>query len=99
MTAASDLEQLYDRHAQALFGFLLNLTRSEPDTRDLLQELFCRLAAQPGQRIGVRDERAFLLRMAHNLWVDRIRRHSTRERVRATLVEESDEVGCPRPSP
>ena len=31
-----DLERIYDDHAQALFGFLLNLTRKEADTRDVL---------------------------------------------------------------
>jgi DNA-directed RNA polymerase specialized sigma24 family protein len=46
MTAA-DLEQLCDQHAQALFGFLLNLTRCDSDTRDLLQDLFCKVAANP----------------------------------------------------
>ena len=35
-----DLERLYDEHASALFAFLLNFTRHEADTRDLLQEVF-----------------------------------------------------------
>ena len=34
--AESDLQRLYDEHAQALFAFLLNFTRDENDTRDLL---------------------------------------------------------------
>jgi RNA polymerase sigma-70 factor (ECF subfamily) len=37
MSAPSDFERLYDEHAQALFAFLLNFTRQEADTRDLLQ--------------------------------------------------------------
>jgi RNA polymerase sigma-70 factor (ECF subfamily) len=44
MPASFDLARLYDDHAQALFAFLLNFTRSEADTRDLLQELFVKLA-------------------------------------------------------
>ena len=47
MLADLDLERLYDAHAQALFAFLLNFTRDEADTRDLLQELFVKLARQP----------------------------------------------------
>jgi len=43
MTAALELERLYDAHAPALFGFLSNLTRCPEDTRDLLQELFFKL--------------------------------------------------------
>jgi RNA polymerase sigma-70 factor (ECF subfamily) len=99
MTSPSHLERLYDQHAQALFGFLLNLTRSEADTRDVLQELFCRLAAKPAQLDGVRDERAFLLRAAHNLWVDQVRRHSTRERVRTELAEQRESVFAPGGNP
>ena len=43
----SDLERLYDEHASALFAFLLNFTRDENDTRDVLQEIFIKLARQP----------------------------------------------------
>src|SRR5207247_6531937 len=59
-----DLERLYNRHASALFAFLLTLTRNEADTRDLMQELFTKLARQPALLQGVRDERAFLLRLS-----------------------------------
>ena len=38
---------LYDAHAPALYRFLLSLTGSEADTRDLLQELFIKLVRQP----------------------------------------------------
>jgi RNA polymerase sigma-70 factor, ECF subfamily len=78
--AQTDLERLYDEHAQALFAFLLNLTRHEADTRDLLQEVFVKLAKRPELLEEVRDDRAFLLRLAHNLAIDLIRRRGTRER-------------------
>ena len=42
-----ELERLYDEHAQPLYAFLLNLTRDEADTRDLLQEIFVKLARDP----------------------------------------------------
>ena len=58
MPAAPDLEKIYDEHAQALFAFLLNFTRDENDTRDVLQEIFTRLARDPGLLRGARDERA-----------------------------------------
>ncbi len=80
MAAPVNLERLYEEHAQALFAFLLNLTRHDTDTRDLLQDLFIRLARRPDLLDDVRDERAFLLRMAHNLALDLIRRRSTREK-------------------
>ena len=69
-----DLARLYDDHAPALFAFLLNVTRSEAETRDTLQEVFARLVARPERFDGVRDERGFLLRLAHNLAIDQSRR-------------------------
>ena len=79
MSPQMDLERVYDEHAQALFAFLLNLTRNEDDTREVLQEVFVKLAKQPELLNQARDERAFLLRLAHNLAIDLIRRRSTRE--------------------
>jgi RNA polymerase sigma-70 factor (ECF subfamily) len=75
-----DLERLYDAHAPALYAFLLNLTRDDAATRDLLQEVFIKLARQPDLVRGARDERAFLLRLAHNAAIDSFRRQSTRVR-------------------
>jgi RNA polymerase sigma-70 factor, ECF subfamily len=95
MPSSPDLERLYDGHAQALYAFLLNLTRNEADTRDLLQELFVKLARQPRLLDGVRDERAFLLRLAHNSAIDLTRRRGARERGHDRLAEESDTVFAP----
>ena len=75
-----ELERLYDEHAQALFAFLLNFTRDEDDTRDVLQEVFIKLARQPSLLDGVREERAFLIRLAHNAAIDLMRRRGTREK-------------------
>src|ERR1035437_10859237 len=97
--AQADIEQLYDEHAQALFAFLLNLTRHEADTRDLLQELFIKLAKRPGLCDGVRDERAFLLRLAHNLAIDLIRRRGTREKHCEQLANESAPIFAPTSEP
>jgi RNA polymerase sigma-70 factor (ECF subfamily) len=99
MPDVRELEQLYDRHAQALFGFLLNLTRSEADARDALQQAFCRLAARPDLLRGVRDERAFLLRLAHNLAVDAVRRRQTREQTAEALAAEGVDIFAPTADP
>ena len=74
----ADIERLYDEHAQALFAFLLSFTRDEEDTRDVLQEVFVKFARQPDLLRAARDERAFLLRLAHNAAVDLMRRRRTR---------------------
>lgn len=77
---SANLERLYDDHAPALFAFLLNLTRAEADTRDVLQDVFVKLAKQPGLLDAARDERAFLLRLAHNAAIDLMRRRATRDK-------------------
>ena len=97
--APVDIERLYDEHAQALFAFLLNFTRHEADTHDLLQELFIKLAKRPELLDGVRDERAFLLRLAHNLAIDLIRRRGTREKNHEQLAGETLAVFAPTAAP
>ncbi|HXT41088.1 MAG TPA: RNA polymerase sigma factor [Candidatus Angelobacter sp.] len=89
MSPSDSLAGLYDDHAQSLFAFLLNLMRNEADTRDLLQEVFVKLAGRPTLLSGVRDTRAFLLRLTHNLAVDSMRRSATRERNHEQLAAES----------
>lgn len=92
MPEPTDLEQWYDEHAQALFAFLLNLTRNESDTRDLLQEIFVRLAQRPELAASAREPRAFLLSTAHNLAIDLFRRRGTREKNYDRLAGEMAEV-------
>lgn len=88
----SDLERLYDAHAQSLFAFVLNLARNEADTRDVLQELFVKLATRPEVLCDARDERGFLLRLAHNLAIDLMRRRATRERNHEQFAVEANVV-------
>lgn len=74
------LEQLYSEHAQALYAFLLTQTRNESDTRDILQEIFCQIAARPELLQGVENVRAWLIRTAHRRVIDAARRREVRER-------------------
>ena len=78
--ASTELADLYDAHAQALFAFLLNFTRNEADARDVLQEVFAKLTRQAGGLQAIREMRPFLLRLAHNLAVDSGRRRQTRDK-------------------
>jgi len=89
MDAPFELERLYDEHAQALFAFLVNFTRNEADTHDLLQDLFVRISRQPDLLQNVSDPRGFLLRMAHNAAIDLIRRRGARQKSYDRLAEET----------
>jgi RNA polymerase sigma-70 factor, ECF subfamily len=88
MPGGHELERLYDEHAQPLYAFLLNFTRDEVDTRDLLQELFVKLAREPKLLNGIREERAFLIRLAHNAAIDLMRRRGTRDRTKENFAAE-----------
>jgi RNA polymerase sigma-70 factor (ECF subfamily) len=99
MPGESELERLYDEHAQALFAFLLNLTRDEADTRDLLQELFVKIAREPKLLAGVREPRAFLVRLAHNAAIDLMRRRGTRERTKENFAAETHPLFAPTTDP
>ena len=99
MPAPIDLERLYDEHAQALFSFLLSFTRNEADTRDLLQGLFVKLAQRPESLEGARDQRAFLLRLAHNQAIDLIRRRGTRQKNYDQMAGETAALFAPAAEP
>jgi len=99
MAAGPDLERLYDEHAQSLFAFLLNLTRDEDDTRDLLQEIFIKLTRNPALFDGVRNERAFLIRLAHNAAIDLMRRRGSRDKARERLAAEAPSLFAPTSDP
>jgi len=99
MPAGLDIERLYDEHAQPLYAFLLNFTRDEADTRDLLQEIFVKLAREPKLLAGVREERAFLIRLAHNAAVDLMRRRGTRERTKENFAAEMISPFAPASDP
>jgi RNA polymerase sigma-70 factor (ECF subfamily) len=94
-----DLERLYDEHSSAVFAFLLNLTRNEADTRDLMQELFIKLAGQPELLREVRDQRSFLLRLSHNGAIDAMRRRGSREKKHEKLGAEFAGAFAPSADP
>jgi RNA polymerase sigma-70 factor (ECF subfamily) len=99
MPGGMEIEQLYDEHAQPLYAFLLNFTRNEADTRDLLQELFVKLAREPNLLAGVREKRAFLIRLAHNAAIDLMRRRGTRDRTKENFAVENISPFAPTSDP
>jgi RNA polymerase sigma-70 factor (ECF subfamily) len=86
-----ELERLYDAQASGLFHYLVTFTKTEADARDLLQELFIRLAR--GAKMEVQSEKAFLFRLAHNLAIDWLRRRKVRWDSEERLLAELDAAG------
>jgi RNA polymerase sigma-70 factor, ECF subfamily len=82
------LQCLYDQHAGALHAFLLNLMREESLAREVLQEVFIRLARDPSLLATARHERAYLLRLARNAAIDAMRRQEARDRYEEKFAQE-----------
>jgi RNA polymerase sigma-70 factor (ECF subfamily) len=80
MSQPGNLESLYRDHASALFRFLIRLTGSEAETKDILQEIFIRLAKAGGPGGDIVSPRSWLFRLAHRIAIDRHRREETRGR-------------------
>jgi len=84
MPASPTLPELYDAHAAGLFHYFTSFTGSEADAKDLLQELFIKLAQQSIPP-GILNLRAWLLRLAHHHAIDWLRKHRVRRRAEAEL--------------
>jgi RNA polymerase sigma-70 factor (ECF subfamily) len=61
-----ELEELYDRHGEGLYRYLLFKLGSVEDAEDCLQECFCRLARYDLRWRLVRDRTAFVFSVARN---------------------------------
>jgi RNA polymerase sigma-70 factor, ECF subfamily len=61
-----NLEGLYERHGENLYRYLLFKLGSTEDAEDVLQEAFCRFARYDLRWRFVRNERAFVFRVARN---------------------------------
>ena len=88
--AAEWLGKLYDDHAEGLYRYFLGATRRQEDARDLLQDLFVKVARSPHCLDDVDHVRSYLFRMGHNQVVD----WSRRARVRRGAGIERAELLC-----
>lgn len=75
---AGDLERIHDEHVVAMFRHGMALLRDETAVRDLLQDVFLKLAAGRVNTAEIENESAYLLRMVHHSAIDRMRRTKVR---------------------
>lgn len=61
-----DLEELYERHGESLYRYLVFKLGAAEDAEDVLQESFCRFARYDLRWRFVRDPQAFVFRVARN---------------------------------
>lgn len=60
------LEELYERHGESLYRYLVFRLGSVEDAEDVLQETFCRFARYVVRWKFVRDPQAFVFKIARN---------------------------------
>ena len=73
-----DLERIHDEHVVEMFRHGMALLREESAVRDLLQDVFLKLASGRINSREIENERAYLLRMVHHAAIDRMRRSKVR---------------------
>ena len=61
-----NLEELYERHGENLYRYLIFRLGSAEDAEDLLQECFCRFARYDLRWKLIRNPRAFIFQVARN---------------------------------
>jgi RNA polymerase sigma-70 factor (ECF subfamily) len=87
---------LYDRHSRLLFGLLLRILRSRSDAEEALQEVFLAVWAKAeSYNRSLGSPTAWLVRIARNRGIDRLRANDVR--ARATGVTDLDQAPPPAP--
>lgn len=91
---ASSVSVLYDRHARLLFNLILRILQNRADAEDVLQEVFVAVwtrAESYNPALG--PPAAWLVRIARNRAIDRIRANAARGR----LADASQDVARAAP--
>lgn len=90
------LEAIWDLASRRLYGLALWRTGCEEDARDVVQEVFVRLASRRGELSTVATPHVWLLAVTHNAAVDALRRKARR---RAEPLESAAHVAAPEADP
>jgi RNA polymerase sigma-70 factor (ECF subfamily) len=94
-----ELVQLYEAHAGSVFGFALNLTRDNEAAREILQEVFLRVARRPELGMPMHEAKSWLFRLTHNLVIDLHRRAGTRARTLQRVAQDATSPFVPHTDP
>jgi len=73
------LDRIFELSARTLYGLALWRTASVEDARDVVQDVFVRLAERRLDLPTVRDPRSWLLAVTHRLAIDLTRRRKVRQ--------------------
>jgi RNA polymerase sigma-70 factor (ECF subfamily) len=84
----SALAKLYDRHSRLLFGLMLRILRDRGEAEEVLQEVFMALWSRADTySAALGSPAAWLVSIARNRCIDRLRSRSVRTRVLESVEE------------
>lgn len=89
LTEQASLTAVYQRYAPTLFAYLYRRTGSLEDSEDLLLEVFLAALERPGfERLGAKEQEAWLWCVARNKMTDHYRKRARRPGIPLELVPE-----------
>ena len=83
------LDEIVRRFRAPLHSYFSKRVRDRQEADDLVQEIFCRLAARTGEAAPMENAEAYIFQMAANLLRDRARREISRTAADRALAEQS----------
>jgi RNA polymerase sigma-70 factor (ECF subfamily) len=86
------VDALYRTYSEALRKFLGRQRLSPDEVADIVQETYCRVH-EAGNVDTIRNPKAFLFQVAHNVWINRQKHPSKRIEQRALDVERIEIAG------
>jgi RNA polymerase sigma-70 factor (ECF subfamily) len=92
------IAQVFAAHHRALRAFIARSLRNEEDVADTVQEVFLRVAQLPDPSKLDLNPRAYLLRIAEHLLIDRARRDQYRQVLRHDPLDDELELESRAPS-
>ena len=85
---AGALGELYDQHSRLLFGLILRILKDRSDAEEVLQEAFVQAWTRAGTyNLGLGSPLGWLLGIARNRAIDRLRRKTVHLRAVEAAVE------------
>jgi len=85
---AGALGELYDQHSRLLFGLILRILKDRSDAEEVLQEVFVQAWTRAGTyNLGLGSPLGWLLGIARNRAIDRLRRKTVHLRAVEAAIE------------